>query len=70
MAKDKTDYPALVARAFDRLPQARAEGDNGMNDFDLAYTLAKQDLAEAGAEVDTNALFFALTAENQKRNDQ
>jgi hypothetical protein len=65
---EKTDYAALAAQSFDRLPAARAEGgDSGLNDFDLAYSLAKQTLAELGSETDTNALFFALTAESQKR---
>lgn len=65
MAENETDYAAVSVRAFDGVPKARGEGVAEMNDFDLAYRLAQQELL--GTEVDTNALFFALTAESQKR---
>lgn len=63
-----TDYAAVAVRAFDGVPKARHEGVAEMNDFDLAYRLAQQELV--GTEVDTNALFFALTAESEKRAPQ
>lgn len=62
------DYSAIAAAAYTKAEASHGEGgSNGSNDFDLAYNFAKDEIAAGGGEVDSNALFLALTAEKQKR---
>lgn len=62
------DYNKIAEAAYGRAEASHAEGgSNGSNDFDLAYDFAKKAIAEEGLELDSNALFLALTAEKQRR---
>lgn len=68
VAEQAVDYSAIAAQAYVRAEASHHEGgSSGANDFDLAYSFASKQIAEEGLELDSNALFLALTAEKQNR---
>lgn len=67
-AATPADYAKVSEGAYDQVRAAQREGvATGENEFDMAYRFAVADLQKAGAEVDSNALFLALTGETQRR---